>query len=239
MSLILRSAVVSNVGLVRSNNEDCAYAGERLLVLADGIGGMPAGELASDIVVRSLAGLEQTEPADDPIGALRTVLAEANRAVLAGAQAQPTHEGMGTTATALLLAGGELGLIHVGDSRCYRYRDGELTQLTRDDTFVQSLIDRGLLTSAEARHHPHRSVVTQAVQGRDFTPSELLLEPRPADRFLLCSDGLSDIVADEAIARTFAEHPELGGCAEELVRLALAAGAPDNVTVIVAEVAAG
>lgn len=238
MNLILNAATVTDVGLVRTNNEDCAHAGRRVFAVADGVGGLPAGELASAIVVRALAELDGDEPAQaDPLALLRRAVESANRQIREASAANPAHEGMATTVTALLLAGDQIGLVHVGDSRCYRLRDGELAQLTRDDTFVQELVEHGLLTAAQARTHPRRSLVTQAVQGDDdLLPTLLLLTPCPADRFLLCSDGLSDAVTDEAIAGVLREVTDPQKCAERLVRLALVAGAADNVTVLVADV---
>jgi protein phosphatase len=200
MNLILTAATVTDVGLVRTNNEDCAHAGQRVFAVADGVGGMPAGELASAIVIRALADLDAEPDEADPLARLRDAVESANRQIRDAAAANPAHEGMGTTVTALLLAGDQVALAHVGDSRCYLLRDGELSQLTRDDTFVQELVEHGLLTAAQARTHPHRSLVTQAVQGEDLSPALRLLTPCPGDRFLLCSDGLSDAISDEAIA---------------------------------------
>jgi PPM family protein phosphatase len=238
MNLILNAATVTDVGLVRTNNEDCAHAGRRVFAVADGVGGLPAGELASAIVVRALAELEgETAPPDDPLALLRRSVESANRQIREAAAANPAHEGMATTVTALLLAGEQIALVHVGDSRCYRLREGELEQLTRDDTLVQELVEHGLLTAAQARAHPRRSLVTQAVQGdNDLSPTLLLLNPRPADRFLLCSDGLSDAVTDQGIASVLRTVTDPQECAERLVRLALTAGAADNVTVLVADV---
>jgi protein phosphatase len=143
---------------------------------------------------------------------------------------------MGTTVTALLLSGQEIALVHVGDSRCYLRRDGTTSQLTKDDTFVQSLVDQGVLTAAEARAHPRRSIVTQAVQGEDFAAEVALMEAALGDRFLICSDGLSDFVAEESIAEALSSVADPRLCAERLVELALQVGAPDNVTVVVADV---
>ncbi len=237
MSLILRAATVSDIGRVRTNNEDSAYAGRRLIALADGIGGMPAGELASDIAIRTLTPLEAAPPDIEPLTALRKAIEAANEQIRAAGESDEANDGMGTTATALLLAGHQIALLHVGDSRGYVMRDGELSQLTKDDTFVQSLVDQGVLTAAEARSHPRRSVVTQALQGLEFEPTCTLLPVRIGDRFLLCSDGLSDVVADESIAQVLRSTPDPRRCAQELVNLALEAGAPDNVTVVVADVA--
>ncbi len=237
MDLILNAAVATDIGRVRTNNEDSAFAGRRLVVVADGIGGLPAGELASRIAVDALAPLEE-ETVDDPRPPLRRAVQEANRQILDAAGENPATEGMGTTVTALLLAPAGLGLVHVGDSRAYQFRDGTITQITKDDTFVQSLVDEGVLTPADARVHPRRSLVTQAVQGHDFIASYDLITPQPGDRFLLCSDGLSDVVDDDEIGTILHEHHDPYGCAASLVSAALSAGGPDNVTVIVANVEA-
>jgi protein phosphatase len=143
---------------------------------------------------------------------------------------------MGTTLTAMIPDGDGLDLVHVGDSRAYAWRDGELTQLTRDDTYVQGLVDKGVISPEEARAHPQRALVTQAVHGAGLRPSYLALAPQDGDRYLLCTDGLSDYVDERAIAQTLRDRRDLAACAEELVQLALAAGAPDNVSVILADV---
>jgi protein phosphatase len=170
---------------------------------------------------------------------LTAAVEEGNDKVAEMVEEDSDRDGMGTTVTALLLSGGELGLVHVGDSRCYLLHDNTLEQVTRDDTLVQSLVDRGALTPAQARSHPQRSLVTQAIQGRPMTISGGTLEPRVGDRFMLCSDGLSDVVTDEAIAQALVSYPEPQECAEQLVKLAVQAGGPDNITVIVADVTAG
>jgi PPM family protein phosphatase len=244
MSLTLRTATASNPGLVRTNNEDSAYAGGRLLAVADGVGGMPAGELASDIVIRVLTPLGEAadtgEATDDgePLRALRNAIEEANRQIRAASEADPATEGMGTTVTALLLVGEQFALLHVGDSRAYLVRDGELRQITKDDTFVQSLVDQGLITKDEARNHPQRSLITRAVQGQHVAPTTRMLPIQAGDRYLLCSDGLSDVVADEAIGQTLQSYADRQQCVEQLVKLALQAGAPDNVTAVLADVLA-
>jgi PPM family protein phosphatase len=241
MGVILRAAMVTDLGLVRSNNEDSAHVGSRLVAVADGMGGLPAGELASDLVIKALAPLDEA-PDDtdaDPLEQLTAAVEDGNNRVADMVDEDPAREGMGTTVTALLLAGERFGLVHVGDSRCYVLHEGTLEQITRDDTLVQSLVDRGALTPAQARAHPQRSLVTQAVQGRPMTISGGILDARAGDRYLLCSDGLSDVVTDEAIATALASYPEAQECAEQLVKLAVQAGGPDNITVIVADVTAG
>jgi PPM family protein phosphatase len=239
MGVILRAAMVTDLGLVRSNNEDSAHIGPRLVAVADGMGGLPAGEEASDLVIRALAPLDDAADDADPLELLTAAVEDGNNRVADKVDEDPVREGMGTTVTALLLSDGRLGLVHVGDSRCYLLHDGVLEQVTRDDTLVQSLVDRGALTPAQARAHPQRSLVTQAVQGRPMTISGGILEVRDGDRYMLCSDGLSDVVTDEAIAQALASYPEAQECAEQLVKLAVQAGGPDNITVIVADVTAG
>ncbi|MFC0007936.1 PP2C family protein-serine/threonine phosphatase [Micromonospora siamensis] len=236
MTLILRSAILNDVGLVRTNNEDSALAGDRLVAVADGMGGLPAGEVASEIVIRILDELTPPATADEAGDALRAVVSTANQRIRAAITVDPARDGMGTTLTAALLAGQELVLAQVGDSRCYLLRDGELTQLTRDDTFVQALVDQGALTPDQARHHPQRSLVTRAVQGQDAPPAIGVLSTFVGDRLLLCTDGLSDYVDDQVIAQTLGTYGDRQHCGEQLVKLAHQAGAPDNVTVVVSDV---
>jgi protein phosphatase len=143
---------------------------------------------------------------------------------------------MATTVTALLLAGERLALVHVGDSRAYRLRDGELTQLSTDHTYVQMLVDRGAITADEAWHHPQRSMVTRVIPSDPLRPQAEQLDPQPGDRYLLCSDGLSDVVPDAVIAEALTSHDDRQAAAHQLVELALDAGGPDNITVIVADV---
>ncbi|TCB94424.1 serine/threonine-protein phosphatase [Micromonospora zingiberis] len=239
MTLILRSAILNDIGLVRTNNEDSALAGERLVAVADGMGGLPAGEVASEIVIRILDELIPPTTPDAAADALRAVVSTANQRIHAAIAADPARDGMGTTLTAGLLAADTLVLAQVGDSRCYLLREGRLCQLTRDDTFVQALVDQGTLTPDQARHHPQRSLVTRAVQGADAPPTMGMLTVAAGDRLLLCSDGLSDYVADDAIAATLGLHADRHQCGEQLVKLAHQAGAPDNVTVVISDVVAG
>ncbi|MEV1328411.1 PP2C family serine/threonine-protein phosphatase [Micromonospora costi] len=236
MTLILRSAILNDIGLVRTNNEDSALAGDRLVAVADGMGGLPAGEVASEIVIRILDELTPPTDPEPAADALRAVVSTANQRIHAAITVDPAREGMGTTLTAALLAGDTLVLAQVGDSRCYLLRDTKLTQLTRDDTFVQALVDQGALTPEQARHHPQRSLVTRAVQGADSTPTIGTLTVQAGDRLLLCSDGLSDYVEDEAIAVALGAYGDRQLCGEQLVKLAHQAGAPDNVTVVVSDV---
>src|SRR5688572_15541927 len=151
MGVILRAAMVTDLGLVRSNNEDSAHVGPRLIAVADGMGGLPAGELASDVVIQALAPLDDAADDADPLELLTAAVEDGNNRVADMVDEDPVREGMGTTVTALMLSGDRFGLVHVGDSRCYLLHDGALEQVTRDDTLVQSLVDRGALTPAQAR----------------------------------------------------------------------------------------
>jgi serine/threonine protein phosphatase PrpC len=236
MTLVLRAVAATDQGLVRSNNEDAVFVGGRLLVVADGMGGLPAGELASDILVRALAVVDEMPDSGEPLQDLIAALGRANERIEAAVADDDARDGMGTTVTALLMSGDRVAALNVGDSRSYLMRDGELTQLTRDDTYVQALVDQGVLTPDDARRHPQRALVTQAVQGGPFRPAGRMVPAQVGDRFLLCSDGLSDYVEDSVIAATLRENADRKTCAAELVHRTLEAGAPDNVTVIVADV---
>src|SRR5690625_899116 len=221
--------------MVRENNEDSAYAGPRLLALADGMGGHAAGEIASQFVVASLARLDEDEPGQDLTGALTRALTVGNEAIAAHVEAHPETEGMGCTATALLFDGRRMGLIHVGDSRAYLLRAGTLSQITKDDTFVQSLVDRGELSADEAHSHPRRSLILKALTGEPVEPTAVTREAKVGDRYLLCSDGLSDPVSTETISETLGAGT-VDEAADRLVQLALRSGGPDNITVVVADV---
>lgn len=225
----------SHLGMVRENNEDSAYAGPRLLALADGMGGHAAGEIASQFVVAALARLDEDEPGQDLTGALTRALTAGNKAIARHVEAHPETDGMGCTATAMLFAGRRMGLIHVGDSRAYLLRDGSVSQITKDDTFVQSLVDRGELSADEAHSHPRRSLILKALTGEPVEPTVVTREARVGDRYLLCSDGLSDPVSTETIAETLATG-SVEDAADRLVQLALRSGGPDNITVVVADV---
>jgi protein phosphatase len=231
----LHYAARSDVGLVRSNNEDSVYAGARLLALADGMGGHAAGEVASQLVIAALAHLDDDEPGGDLLAKLDAAVHAGNSAIAAQVEMEPDLEGMGTTLTAILFAGNRLGLVHIGDSRGYMLRDGELTQITKDDTFVQTLVDEGRITREEAHSHPQRSLIMRALTGHEVEPTLTMREVRIGDRYLLCSDGLSDPVSDETILDAL-NIPDVTDSADRLIELALRGGGPDNVTVVVADV---
>ncbi|MFV1357751.1 PP2C family protein-serine/threonine phosphatase [Mycolicibacterium fortuitum] len=235
MTLVLRYAARSDRGLVRANNEDSVYAGARLLALADGMGGHAAGEVASQLVIAALAHLDDDEPGGDLLGKLNSAVAQGNAAIAAHVEADPDLEGMGTTLTAILFAGNRLGLLHIGDSRGYLLRDGELTQITKDDTFVQTLVDEGRITAEEAHSHPQRSLIMRALTGHEVEPTLIMREAKAGDRYLLCSDGLSDPVSQETIHEAL-QIEDVAESADRLIELALRGGGPDNVTVVVADV---
>jgi protein phosphatase len=235
MTLALRYAARSDRGLVRANNEDSVYAGARLLALADGMGGHAAGEVASQLVIAALAHLDDDEPGGDLLSKLEIAVHEGNSAIAEQVDLDPELDGMGTTLTAILFAGDRLGLVHVGDSRGYLLRDGELTQITKDDTFVQTLVDEGRITAEEAHSHPQRSLIMRALTGHEVEPTLIMREAREGDRYLLCSDGLSDPVSQETILEAL-KLSGVGESADRLIELALRGGGPDNVTVVVADV---
>jgi serine/threonine protein phosphatase PrpC len=235
VSLGLRYAARSDRGLVRANNEDSVYAGARLLALADGMGGHAAGEVASQLVIAALAHLDDDEPGGDLLSKLDAAVRQGNSAIAGHVEMEPELEGMGTTLTAILFAGNRLGLVHIGDSRGYLLRDGELNQITKDDTFVQTLVDEGRITAEEAHSHPQRSLIMRALTGHEVEPTLIMREARPGDRYLLCSDGLSDPVSHDTILEAL-QIEDVTESADRLIELALRGGGPDNVTVVVADV---
>ena len=231
----LRHAARTDRGLLRSNNQDSVFAGERLLIIADGMGGHAAGDVASRLVVDAFVGLDELPAGTDMRRPLVAATRVGNAAIAETVAANPEFDGMGTTLTALLFDGPRVALAHVGDSRAYLYRNHVLHQISHDDTFVQSLVDEGRITSDEATHHPQRSLLLRALNGGHQDPVVSLRESSAGDRFLICSDGLSDYVSPEAIADALGGE-DTDEVADTLIQLALVAGAPDNVTVIVADV---
>ncbi|EST21672.1 hypothetical protein N566_27230 [Streptomycetaceae bacterium MP113-05] len=236
--LEIRCAALSDIGLVRESNQDIAYAGPRLLAVADGFGG--AGARAGAAAVDVFRTLE-AEPV--PVGALLNLLENAvERAGLAVhgvTAAEPSPEEVGTTLTAMLWDGSRLALVHIGDSRAYLLRDGELSRITHDHTMVQSLVDEGRLTPDEAAAHPQRALLTRALNGggcRGGAPEMRLRDARAGDRYLLCSDGLSAVVPERELRRAVQGSDEPEAVARELVELARGHGAPDNVSCVVADV---
>ncbi|SDG86240.1 PP2C family protein-serine/threonine phosphatase [Klenkia brasiliensis] len=235
MTLVLRYAARSDRGLIRGSNQDSVYAGPRLLAVADGMGGHAAGDVASKVVIAALEHLDDDTPSGDMLSSLRNAVFDGSEHLREVIRESPELEGMGTTLTAVLFAGGRLALCHVGDSRAYLVRDGQLNQITHDDTFVQTLIDDGRITEDEANSHPQRSLLLRALNGQDVEPDLSMREARAGDRYLLCSDGLSGVVSHETMAEALRD-PDPQATADRLVELALRSGGPDNITCIVADV---
>ncbi|MFI9649574.1 Stp1/IreP family PP2C-type Ser/Thr phosphatase [Streptomyces sp. NPDC052040] len=237
MSLSLRFAAGSHKGMIREGNEDSGYAGPRLLAIADGMGGQAAGEVASSEVISTIVALDDDVPGSDILTSLGTAVQRANDQLRAMVDEDPQLEGMGTTLTALLWTGQRLGLVHVGDSRAYLLRDGLLTQITQDHTWVQRLVDEGRITEEEATTHPQRSLLMRALGSADHVEPDLSVrEVRAGDRYLICSDGLSGVVSHQTMEETLASYQGPQETVQELIQLALRGGGPDNITVIVADV---
>ncbi len=239
MNIALRYAARSDVGLVRSNNQDSGYAGPHLLVVADGMGGHAGGDVASSIAVAALAPLDgESHGPDDALAELERSIDDARQDLVERSVSDPDLVGMGTTVTAILRAGNKLAMAHLGDSRAYLLRDGELSQATTDHTFVQHLVDTGRISADEAETHPQRNVVMRVLGDFDIdlTPDMSVREAKPGDRWMLCSDGLSGFVSQETLAQTLLDTPDVDECADRLLQLALRAGSTDNVTVVVADV---
>ena len=236
--LIMRYAARSDVGRVRAKNDDSAYVGRHLAVVADGMGGHAGGDVASAATVLDMIHLDQ----DSYDGSASTVLADeiqtANSLLSELVHMNPKLAGMGTTVTALLLADGRLHIAHIGDSRAYRLRDGVFEQVSIDHTFVQRLIDEGRLKPEEAETHPHKNVLMRVLGDVDASPELDLdaLDVQPGERWLLCSDGLN-YVSGQVVERTVRETKDLRECVEKLIDLTLEAGSPDNVTVVMVEIA--
>ncbi|MET8943256.1 Stp1/IreP family PP2C-type Ser/Thr phosphatase [Streptomyces sp. NPDC004542] len=237
MSLSLRFAAGSHKGMIREGNEDSGYAGPRLLAIADGMGGAAAGEVASSEAISTLVTLDDDVPGSDLLTSLAAAVQRANSELRAMVGEDPQLDGMGTTLTALLWTGQRLGLVHVGDSRAYLLRDGVLTQITQDHTWVQRLVDEGRITEEEATTHPQRSLLMRALGTSDHVEPDLSVrEVRAGDRYLICSDGLSGVVSHQTMEETLASYQGPQETVQELIQLALRGGGPDNITVIIADV---
>jgi PPM family protein phosphatase len=238
MTLALRYAVRSDVGMLREGNEDSAYAGPHLLAVADGMGGYEAGEVASAAVISTVAPLDRRAmPESELIDALAGAVTTAKQALRRIVSADPAVGSMGTTLTAMLWAGESAAICHIGDSRAYLVRDGDLYQITHDHTFVQALIDQGRIKPEEASTHPQRSLLLRALDGRtDADPDLSMLTAELGDRYLICSDGLPVAVSDDSILQALISVADPSEAVIALIDLAIKGGAPDNVTCIVADV---
>lgn len=239
MPIALHYAARTDLGLGSKNrNEDSGYAGPDLLILADGMGGHAAGDVASSTVIGELVQLDgEGIGADDALQQLGSAIKRANDRLRNEMDHADDLEGMGTTCIAILRSGNKLALANIGDSRAFMLRAGVFSQITKDHSFVQALLDDGRITQEEAEHHPQRSLVTRVLTGReDDVPDLSLREAQVGDRYLLCSDGLSDYVAGSTIEDILKNGGAPGETADKLVAIALKASTRDNVTVVVADV---
>ena len=237
MPFAFHYAARSDVGMVRSKNEDSGYAGPHLLAMADGMGGHAGGDVASSTVVAALVDLDgQSLSGRDASQALLDRIHAANREIGSQVGEDPELEGMGTTLIAMLRTGEKIALAHIGDSRAFLVRDGRVTQVTKDHSFVQNLVDEGRISREDAKTHPQRSLVTRVLTGEDSDEPDLVVrQGRAGDRYVIASDGLTDYVAQDTVDEVLLQTADPGDCADRLVSLALKAGAPDNVTVVVGD----
>ncbi|MDP9862515.1 MULTISPECIES: PP2C family protein-serine/threonine phosphatase [Streptosporangium] len=237
--ITLRYAAGSDVGRVRQGNEDAAYAGARLLAVADGMGGHVGGEVASSAAIATVAGLDHETP-EDLVAAAEAGVRRANQRLRELVEQDPSLTGMGTTLTLMLWDGPRVALAHIGDSRAYLLRNGDLYQITYDHTLVQTLMDDGRITAEEAARHPHRSILLQVLDGGENVDPDLSLrDAEVGDRYLLCSDGLSGVVDADRLRHVLAEIDDLDAVTRQLIELACEAGGPDNITCVVADVVEG
>jgi PPM family protein phosphatase len=230
------SAGRTDVGRVRSANEDAFHLGDSVFAVADGMGGHVAGEVASTTALEPIAKLDGHvfSDATEATTALRDAVIAANRAVVDKAAGDPNYRGMGTTLTAVMIEGRRAHIAHVGDSRAYLLREGSFSQLTNDHTLVQRLIEEGRLTREEAARHPQRSVITRAIGvDAEVEVDAMALELEPGDVMLLCSDGLTGPVEDDAILSLLSTDEPIGDVADALIEAANEAGGPDNITAVV------
>ncbi|MDR1386972.1 MAG: protein phosphatase 2C domain-containing protein [Propionibacteriaceae bacterium] len=236
MTLELRVFAHSEIGLVRKNNQDSGYASPTMLMVADGMGGAAAGDLASRIAIDELRGVDGQGQGDEMLDILDEATHRANDRLAVMIEADHELDGMGTTVCGGLFDGADLGLVHIGDSRAYLVRGQLMIRLTHDHSWVQSLIDEGKLTEAEAFTHPHRSLLLRVLNGQPYSrPDLLLVSLRDGDRVMFCSDGLCGLVDDPAIARGLA-LPDPKDALKRLIEIAHRAGASDNITIILADV---
>ncbi|MCW2718773.1 protein phosphatase 2C domain-containing protein [Pseudonocardia sp.] len=241
MSPTLRSAAGSDVGQRRQMNQDSAATSPRLLVVADGMGGHAHGEVASSVavgaVVDAAARLGDTDLADvDLLAVLGTALEDAAARLTGLAKDDPELRGTGTTVVAFLVDGTRIGIAHIGDSRAYLLRDGGLVRLTRDHTLVQTLVDEGRISEEEAATHPRRSWLVKTLQDSSSPEPDLFFhEARPGDRYLICSDGLTAVLDDDAVREVLAGEQNREAAVARLIEIANAGGGPDNITCIVAD----
>jgi protein phosphatase len=225
----------TDTGRQRRDNEDCAFARAPVFVVADGMGGAQAGEVASRMAVETFAqGLPDAGTAEERLSQRAR---EANRRIYELATAHHERAGMGTTLTAAFLTDSELAIAHVGDSRAYLLRDGSLERLTQDHSLVDELVRRGKLTEEQAAEHPQRSIITRALGPEPTVEIDTWTYPvRAGDVLLLCSDGLTSMVPEERLEQILASAPDLKAAAQALIDEANAAGGRDNITVVLSRI---
>ena len=236
MTLQLRYVAHSEVGLIRKNNQDSGYASPHLLLVADGMGGAAAGDLASAVAIDTIRKIEAPTNGQQMLEVLANAIHDANAKIAELIESDVSLEGMGTTVTGAMFDGVELGLAHIGDSRAYLFRDGHLDRLTHDHTWVQSLVDDGKISETEAAMHPHRSLLLKVLNGQPTNDPDLIRVPvKAGDRFMFCSDGVSGLIDDDVIDAAL-QISDLDKAVERLVAESLHEGGIDNITVIVADV---
>ncbi len=234
--MYLAIAAHSEIGLVRKNNQDSGYISPTMLLVCDGMGGAAAGDLASAVATQTLADYDGSHTGEAMLDVLSAGLDEASDMILDLVSDNPDLKGMGTTVCGGFFDGSQLGIIHIGDSRGYRFRDGELTRLTHDHSWVQSLIDGGKITETEAAIHPHRSLLLKVLNGSpQHTPDLMLLDTEPGDRYLFCSDGLSGMIDDAKIAALL-DGENLHDVVDLLTEAAHQGGGLDNITIVLGEI---
>jgi serine/threonine protein phosphatase PrpC len=242
MATVSHSAAASNVGKIRSNNQDSGYAGHTLFLVADGMGGHAGGDVASAIATKRIMEADRVyQSAQDAEFALQAALIAANSQLAETVFEHAELTGMGTTVSALAVLDDQVAIAHIGDSRIYLHRDGELSQITTDHTFVQRLVDSGRITEAEAMVHPRRSVLMRVLGDVESSPEidTSILATRAGDRWLICSDGLSGVVSNTGIANALKAPLDAQAVADRLVKESLDGGAPDNVTIVVVDIGDG
>ncbi|BDR53945.1 phosphoprotein phosphatase [Bombiscardovia apis] len=238
--LFISSTTISDIGYVRSDNQDSSFAGQHLIAMCDGMGGHAGGDTASTIAIRSLAHIEHDDQGGDVqrlAQMMETSVIAAHDAIVGKANREHSLAGMGTTVTAVALSGGYWVLAHIGDSRAYLLRKGQLLRMTQDHSYVQHLINTGRISPAEAKSHPQRNVVMRVLGDFDIDPRPdiAIRKAEPGDRWMLCSDGLCGVLEDSTIGQTLASVADQGECAQQLVTMALKGGSTDNVTVVVGD----
>lgn len=236
------SAASSHIGKIRASNQDSGSVGRNLFVVADGMGGHAGGDVASALAVQHLFGLDRAYPTvEEARESLFTSIMAAGEELTATVEDHPELTGMGTTVSAMIRVGNQMVIGHIGDSRIYRLRGGVLEQITSDHTFVQRLVDSGRITPEEAAVHPRRSVLMRVLGDVDAEPDidTHVVDTKPGDRWLLCSDGLSGYVSERDIAETLLTIDDVELVCHKLITQTLSEGAPDNVTVVVVRVAEG